>query len=102
LPAPIIPTITTVFFNRQLTGQRPAYAFIIALNGVIFADMPYKKKQPLQEAREEEKAGQMKYVVKGILVLVVLGLAALGGFAYLGDLSPIQTQVVQPVKINVD
>lgn len=44
----------------------------------------------------------MKYVVKGILVLVVLGLAALGGFAYLGDLSPMQTQVVQPVKINVD
>lgn len=44
----------------------------------------------------------MKYVVRSLAVVVVLGALALSAFAYLGDLSPVQSQVEQPVKLNVD
>jgi hypothetical protein len=44
----------------------------------------------------------MKYVVRMLAAVVVLGAVALSAFAYLGDLSPVQGQVEQPVKLNVD
>lgn len=36
------------------------------------------------------------------LVLVVFGGIGLVGYAYLGDLSPEQTDVVEPVTLNAD
>ncbi len=44
----------------------------------------------------------MKYIVRFVAVLVVLGAAGLAGYAYLGKLDPVQSQVAQPVKLNVD
>ncbi len=41
-------------------------------------------------------------IVKIILVLVLLGLIALAGYAYLGDMSPRQAPVTQPVTLDVD
>lgn len=42
----------------------------------------------------------MKLVFKGLVILVVLGFIGLTGFAYLGDLSPNQQPVTQPVVLD--
>ncbi|RAZ83377.1 hypothetical protein [Cereibacter johrii] len=39
-------------------------------------------------------------IFKALLVLVVVGLIALTGYAYLADLSPLQTEVTKPVMLN--
>ncbi len=44
----------------------------------------------------------MGRLLKGIIVLLVLGFAALTAFAYLGDLTPDQTEVRQPVTLNLE
>lgn len=44
----------------------------------------------------------MGRVWKAILVLVLLGLASLVGFAYFGDLRPQTEDVDQPVTLDVD
>lgn len=41
-------------------------------------------------------------LLKIIFVLVLLGGIGLVGYAYLGDLSPEQTDVVEPVTLQVD
>jgi hypothetical protein len=41
-------------------------------------------------------------VFKVLLFLLVLGFIGLTGYAYLGDLSPEQSQVREPVILNVD
>ncbi len=42
----------------------------------------------------------MRTVFKLILILLVLGGIGLVGYAYLGDLSPEQNDVVQPVTLD--
>ena len=42
----------------------------------------------------------MRIVLKLILILLVLGGIGLVGYAYLGDLSPEQNDVVQPVTLD--
>lgn len=44
----------------------------------------------------------MMRLIKAVLVLVILGLAGLSGYAYLADLSPDQTEVRMPVVLNAD
>lgn len=44
----------------------------------------------------------MVRLFKVVFALVLLGLAGLSGYAYLGDLSPSQEEVRQPVILNVD
>jgi hypothetical protein len=39
---------------------------------------------------------------KLLLFLVIVGVAGLVGYAYLGDLSPDQTDVSEPVNLNAD
>jgi hypothetical protein len=39
-------------------------------------------------------------IAKLILVLIVLGLAALTGYAFIGDLSPNKQRVEQPVTLT--
>lgn len=41
-------------------------------------------------------------LIKAVLFLVVIAFLALIGYAYLGDLSPDQTEVIKPVILNVD
>ena len=41
-------------------------------------------------------------ILKVLLFLLVLGFIGLTGFAYLGDLSPDQTDIREPVTLNVD
>ncbi len=41
-------------------------------------------------------------LIKAVLVLVVIAFLGLIGYAYLGDLSPDQVEVVKPVILNVD
>jgi hypothetical protein len=41
-------------------------------------------------------------IVKIVFVLVVVGVLALAGYAYLGDMSPRQAPVTQPVTLDVD
>ena len=44
----------------------------------------------------------MGRIIKAILTLAVLGFIALIGYAYLGDMTPTQTRVTQPVTLHVD
>ncbi|MGB4825663.1 MAG: hypothetical protein WBP18_00025 [Paracoccaceae bacterium] len=44
----------------------------------------------------------MGRIIKAVLVLGVLGFAALTGYAYLGDLAPDQVEVRKPVVLNAD
>ncbi len=41
-------------------------------------------------------------IFKVLLFLLVLGFIGLTGFAYLGDLTPDQTEVREPVELNAD
>ncbi len=41
-------------------------------------------------------------LIKLVVVLAVLGLIGLTGYAYLGDLSPVQRDVTQPVTLDAD
>lgn len=44
----------------------------------------------------------MGRLVKAVLILVLLGAIGLVGYAYLGDLSPAQTTITQPVVLDAD
>lgn len=51
--------------------------------------------------KTDKKAGlKMKLIVKLLFGLVILGLLGLTGYAYLGDLSPEQRQIEQPVVLD--
>lgn len=41
-------------------------------------------------------------LIKAVLVLAILGLAGLVGYAYLADLAPDSAEVKLPVILNVD
>ncbi len=41
-------------------------------------------------------------IFKVLLVLLLLGFVGLTGFAYLGDLSPDQSETREPVTLDVD
>jgi hypothetical protein len=51
--------------------------------------------------QEEGKAG-MARLLKAILAFLVFGFIGLVGYAYLGDMTPVQVPVTQPVTLNVD
>ncbi len=44
----------------------------------------------------------MGRLFKLLFVLIILGLLGLVGYAYLGDLTPVRSEVKQPVELNVD
>ncbi len=44
----------------------------------------------------------MMRLIKVVLLLAVLGLAGLSGYAYIADLSPEPTEVRVPVILNAD
>tara|TARA_R110002096_G_scaffold395346_8_gene590818 strand:- start:692 stop:904 length:213 start_codon:yes stop_codon:yes gene_type:complete len=44
---------------------------------------------------------EMKFIFKGLAILVVLGLIGLAGFAYLADFTPSQSVVSKPVVLDV-
>lgn len=47
-----------------------------------------------------QESNRMKLIVKTIVFLMVLAFIGLTGFAYLGDLSPQQETVTQPVVLD--
>jgi hypothetical protein len=48
------------------------------------------------------KGKAMGRIVKALLILVLLGLVALTGYAYLADLSPTKAEMKVPVTLNAD
>lgn len=42
----------------------------------------------------------MGRIIKAVFVLVVLGFLGLTGYAYLGNLSPVQSERTQPVTLD--
>ena len=44
----------------------------------------------------------MMKLIKAVLVLAILAIAGLTGYAYLGDLSPVQGEKRLPVVLNAD
>jgi hypothetical protein len=53
-------------------------------------------------AEKQEGWAGMGRIFKTGLTLAVLGFIGLAGYAYLGDMTPPQTQVTQPVMLNAD
>lgn len=43
----------------------------------------------------------MLRILKLIFLLAVLGFAGLAGYAYLGDMTPVQSEVRTPVQLDV-
>ncbi len=41
-------------------------------------------------------------IIKALVTLVLFAFLGLVAYAYLGDLAPAQTEVTQPVELNVD
>lgn len=52
------------------------------------------------QKQKTRKAWDMGRLVKVVLALVVLGFIGLAGYAYLGDLSPAQSTITQPVVLD--
>jgi hypothetical protein len=48
------------------------------------------------------KGISMGRIIKALVVLVVVAFIGLTGYAYLGDLTPIQGEVKKPVVLNAD
>jgi hypothetical protein len=44
----------------------------------------------------------MGRIIKALVLLVIIGFIGLAGYAYLGDLSPVQGEVTKPVVLNAD
>ncbi len=44
----------------------------------------------------------MRWIIRIVLFLVVVGFLALVGYAYLGDLSPQQSLISAPVTLDAD
>ena len=44
----------------------------------------------------------MGRIIKALIWLVIIGFAGLAGYAYLGDLTPVQGEVKEPVVLNAD
>jgi len=43
----------------------------------------------------------MARLLKALITMVVFALLGLVGYAYLGDLTPVRTEIRQPVDLNV-
>jgi hypothetical protein len=44
----------------------------------------------------------MGRIIKALVLLVIVGFLGLTGYAYLGDLTPEQSEVKMPVVLNAD
>lgn len=55
---------------------------------------------PPRKGRNKRIAGRMGRIIKGLLVLAVLGFLALVAYAYLGNLAPQQSPVTKPVVLD--
>ena len=89
--------------------QRPEqHSGSAALNGVIFRKRPvinrertaFTRQRPLVFGAEAEGFVRMLRLLKILFTLAVLVGTAVLGYAYLGDLSPQQTDVSQPVVLD--
>ena len=76
------------------------------MNGVNLAELPYTidktaRLNKMAQARIKGLQSMMK-LIKAVLVLAILAVAGLTGYAYLGDLSPVQGEKRLPVVLNAD
>ena len=104
--------MATVFFSLNGKSAASRITFKTPLvNGVIFRKRPVIiHERPAKAWREPgerpEKQGQrqegfeMMRFLKLLFVLAVLVGAAVLGYAYIGDLSPEQSDVSEPVQLN--
>ena len=101
--------MTTVFFSLNGNSAASRTSFRpVDLNGVIFRKRPViNAERPPNRGVDPEKIrvrgkrfiGMLR-LLKFILVLAVLIGAAIVGYAYLGDLSPEQSDVSAPVTLD--
>jgi hypothetical protein len=61
-----------------------------------------RKSVRIKPPGRSRKGFAMGRIIKALVVLVILGFIGLTGYAYLGDLSPVQGEVKKPVVLNAD
>ncbi|MBY0352515.1 hypothetical protein [Tabrizicola sp.] len=77
-------------------AQEPAAVASSAVSGG-------NKSREDQAFREKTRKGKtMGRIIKALLLLVILGFVGLTGYAYLGDLAPVQGEVKKPVVLNAN
>jgi hypothetical protein len=104
-----MPTRTTVFLSLVPIRHHPSRpARLSRLFGVNSETMPYitGRERPADgvgQGRAGRKDGRMiGWLFRILAVLVLLGAVGLVGFAYLGDLAPVQERVRAPVMLPLD
>jgi hypothetical protein len=109
LPAPIIPTITTVFLNlkRDIPPKFPHVPSFAPVWREIIGKAIYTKEQKHNFNHRQNRGvpaaeGKMGRLIKWILILVLIGGVVLVGHSIFGDLSAPEAEVTREVIIDVD
>lgn len=76
------------FFTFSAKTAAPRRFFIPPLNGVTFESMAYMKHAGDETCENAEGEAMIGRLVKFLVVVVLLGVIGLVGFAYIGDLAP--------------
>jgi hypothetical protein len=81
---------------------------IYILNGIRFAGLiGWRRRQEKPDGRSRAGVGTRKgkamgRIIKALVVLVIFAFIGLTIYAYLGDLTPVQSEVKKPVVLNAD
>jgi hypothetical protein len=77
-----------------------AYFRYPLLNGVIFPRRPDTKDKKVHQSTPKQRQQTMSRLIKPLLFLLLIGVAAVVAFAYFGDISADQTENRVPVTLD--
>ena len=102
-----MPTRTTVFFSTRLKPAKPRRKISLRTQWRVRAENAiYKTPGITARAAGQDRAdvkkgkAEMVTILKFITILLILGAIGLVGYAYIGDLTPEQVDVVAPVALD--
>ena len=83
---------------------KPCLIIVFDVNGASLRKMPYIKRMHARSIQDQQTGydGFMIRIFKFFFFLAVIGALGLVGFAYLGDLSPVQTEVKEQISLDAN
>ncbi|WP_245813331.1 hypothetical protein [Roseovarius marisflavi] len=109
MPAPIIPTRTTVFFKFQCLSVATLRRSSAKTSGFSLNDVILGKRPVISWEKEYTKQaeGPMVRLIKWLFYLAILGFIALVAYSYLGpffgaDFSPPQDEIRQEIILETN